>query len=82
MRIAFEVLEGLTAEEMYKGKINPGYKYCGTHIIFDIKMDRKITRKARLVANRHKTNAPLPITYSSIKVQRKWAIGITYCIIE
>ena len=36
------------------------------HMIFDIKMDGKFTRKERLVANSH-TKAPLSsITYSSV----------------
>ena len=35
-------------------------------MIFDIKMDGKFTRKARLVANGHKTNVHLSITYSSV----------------
>lgn len=35
-------------------------------MIFDIKMDGKFTRKARLVADGHKTKAPSSITYSSV----------------
>ena len=66
VRIAFEKLEGVTEEEMRSGKKKPGFKFCGTHMIFDIKMDGKFTRKARLVADRHKTDAPASITYSSV----------------
>ncbi|GFH56846.1 hypothetical protein CTEN210_13322 [Chaetoceros tenuissimus] len=66
VRIAFERLEGVTREEMETGKVKPGYKFCGTHMIFDIKMDGKFTRKARLVADGHKTDAPASITYSSV----------------
>jgi len=51
---------------MRKGKIRPGYSYCSTHMIFDIKMDGAITRKARLVADGHKTRPPTSITYSSV----------------
>ena len=36
------------------------------HIIFDIKMDWKFTRKARLVTNFHTTAPPSLITYSSV----------------
>jgi hypothetical protein len=64
--IAFETLEGITEKEMQEGKVNPGYKYCGTHMIFDIKLDVKFTRKTRLVDNGHKTNSPLSITYFSV----------------
>ena len=51
---------------MHTCKVNPGYKYCDRHMISDIKMDRKFTRKARLVADGHKTNIPSSITYSSV----------------
>ena len=37
--IAFEKLEVVTEDEMRTGKIKPDYEYCGTHIIFDIKME-------------------------------------------
>ena len=49
---------------MQTAKIKPGYKYCSTHMVFDIKLDRKFTRKTRLVTNGHKTDAPASITYS------------------
>ena len=66
VRVAFSIVEGVTPEEMRQGKVKPGYKFCGTHMIFDIKMDGKFTRKARLVADGHKTDAPASITYSSV----------------
>ena len=66
VRVAFDALEGVTEEKMREGKVKPGFKYCGTHMIFDIKMDGKFSRKARLVADGHKTNAPSSITYSSV----------------
>lgn len=46
---------------MEGGKVKPGYKYCITHMVFDIKMDGKFTRKARLVADGHKTDAPASV---------------------
>ncbi|GFH50498.1 hypothetical protein CTEN210_06974 [Chaetoceros tenuissimus] len=45
--IAFEKLEGVIEEEMRSGKVKPGFKFCDTHIIFNIKMNGKFTRKAR-----------------------------------
>ena len=66
VRVAFEVLPGVTEDKMRDGKVKPGYTYCGTHMIFDIKMDGKFTRKARLVADGHTTNVPSSITYSSV----------------
>ena len=66
VRIAFEKLEGVNEEQMRSGKLKPGFKFCDTHMIFDIKMDGKFTRKARLVADGHRTDAPASITYSSV----------------
>ena len=66
VRVAFEKLENISVEEMKTGKIKPGFKFCSTHMIFDIKMDGKFTRKARLVADGHKTDVPSSITYSSV----------------
>ena len=66
VQIVFEKKEGIRKEEIESGKVMPGYKYITTHIIFNIEMDRKFTRKARLVTNGHKTDIPASITYSSI----------------
>ena len=65
VRIAFEKIDGVTEAEMRTGKIRPGYTYCSTHMIFDVKMDGSFTRKSRLVADGHKTKPPTSITYSS-----------------
>jgi hypothetical protein len=43
-----------------------GYKQIGTHIIFDIKLGENFRRKARLVADGHKTEPPSSVTYSSV----------------
>ena len=43
-----------------------GYKQVGTHMIFDVKLGENFRRKARLVADGHKTDPPSSITYSSI----------------
>ncbi len=42
----------------------PGHQFVNLHMVFDIKMD--FTRKARLVAGGHMTEAPNSITYSSV----------------
>ena len=57
-RISFEKLDGVTHDEMRKGKINPVYEHINVHMIFDIKMDGKFTRKERLVADSRKTALP------------------------
>ena len=64
--IPFEKIDGVTEAEMRTGKIRPGYSHCSTHMVFDIKMDGSFTRKARLVADGHKTRLPTSITYSSV----------------
>ena len=43
-RIAFENLDGVTPDEMTKGKIKPGYGNVNVHMIFDIKIDGNFTR--------------------------------------
>ena len=43
-----------------------GYKEITCHIIFDIKLDGKFTRKARFVADGSKTDWPKSMTYSSV----------------
>jgi len=56
----------VSKEQLRTGKVKPGFIYCSTHIIFDIKMDGKFTRKARMVADGHKTRPTSSITYSSV----------------
>ena len=65
-RIAFENLDGVTPNEMSKRNIKPGYEHVNVHMIFDIKMDGKFTRKEILVAKSHTTSPPSSITYSSV----------------
>ena len=62
VQVTFEVLKGVTPEQMREGKLKSVFKYVGTHMIFDIKMDGKFTRKSRLLSGGHKTAPPLYIT--------------------
>ena len=57
VRISFEEFEG--------DKIPPGYQKIRCHMIFDIKMSENFRRKARMVADGHRTEAPEALTYSS-----------------
>ena len=41
--IAFEVLKGVKPEQMRERKVKLGFKYVGTHMIFDIKTENKFT---------------------------------------
>ena len=52
--------------EARTGKKLVGYQEIGCHMIFDIKMDGKFTRKARFVAGGHTTDPPSSTTYSSV----------------
>ena len=58
VRIAIAKLDGVTSDEMRKGKIKPGYEHVNVHIIFDINMVGKFNIKARLVADGHTTTPP------------------------
>ena len=66
IRIEFENLDDVTHDGMRKRKIKPGYEHVNVHMIFDIKMNGKFTRKARLVANGHTKAPPSSITYSRV----------------
>jgi hypothetical protein len=53
---AFERYENASPQQLHNGSRKlPGYQEIGCHMIFNIKMDGKFTRKARFVANRNKT---------------------------
>ena len=68
VRIAFEKLKDISVKQMKSGKIKPGFKEAELYIIFDIKIDGKFTRKARLVVGGRK-NPPSSITYLSVVAQ-------------
>ena len=64
-RIAFEK-GAQTLEEMRGGKVLPGYKEIGWHVLSDINMDGNFTRKYHFVAGGHTTDPLASITYSSV----------------
>ena len=66
VHVSFDSLKVVTPEQMREGKVKQGFKYIGTHMIFDKKMDSKFTHKSRLGAGRHKTAPKLSIIYSSL----------------
>ena len=59
VRVAFQETDK-SPDQLY------GYEEITTHMIFDIKMGENFRRKARLVADGHRTEAPSSITYSSV----------------
>ena len=69
VRIAFEEFEG--------DKIPPGYQEIRCHMIFDIKMGENFRRKARVVADGHRTEAPAALTYSSVVSRDSVQIALT-----
>jgi len=77
VKVAFEKLDGITEDKMRTGKVKPEFTYCSTHMIFNIKMDGKFTRKARLVADGHKTQPLSSITYSSVVSRDSIRITLT-----
>jgi len=56
VRIAFEEFEGDVSA------ITPGYQEIRCHMIFDIKMGETFRRKARMVADGHRTETPPALT--------------------
>ena len=69
VRVAFQILDDDDA-------IPVGYKHLSVHLIFDVKMD--MTRKARLVADGHKTSDPVGSTYSGVVSRDSVRIALTY----
>ena len=60
IRPDFEVWEKNISE------LPQGYQNIKCHTIFDVKMGKKIIRKARFVADGEKTKTPTEMTYSSV----------------
>ena len=56
------------------------FKQLGVHLIFDIKMD--MTRKARLVADGHKTEDPIGSTYAGVVSRETVRITFTYAVLN
>ena len=77
VRVAFERWDEGTLEQARDGKKLVGYQEIGCHMIFDIKMDGSFTRKARLVAGGHTTEAPASITYSSVVSRESVRLAFT-----
>ena len=61
-------------------KIPNNLKKLGVHLIFDVKMD--MTRKARLVAEGHKTSDPEWSTYAGVVSRESVRIAFTYAALN
>ena len=55
--IAFKNLDGVTSDDMRKGKIQTGYAHANVHMLFYIKIDGKFTRNKIYLVEGH-TRAP------------------------
>lgn len=59
VRVAFELYEDDVSQLV-------GHQQITTHMIFDVKLGENFRRKARLVADGHKTETPTSLTYSTV----------------
>ena len=71
--VAFDILEN-------DEKLPVHLKELGVHLIFDVKMD--MTRKARLVADGHKTADPEGSTYAGVVSRETVRIALTYAALN
>ena len=79
----FERHEEATPEQIRKQiKPLPGFKEIGVHMIFDVKLDGKFTRKARLLADGHKTDPPQTNTYSTVVSHDSVRIAFLYATLN
>ena len=80
---AFERWDKGTAEGLRCGKSKlPGFKEITAHLVFDIKLDGKFTRKASFVANGSMTDTPAALTYSSVVSRESVRIALTYAALN
>ena len=66
VRVDFEAWEERSLDDARRGQKLVVYQGIHCHMIFDINMDGRFTRKARYVSNGHTTDPPSSITYSRI----------------
>ncbi|GAX14347.1 hypothetical protein FisN_UnNu047 [Fistulifera solaris] len=80
----FERWNGGSAEDIRSGKVKlPGFREIKCHMIFDIKMDGKFTRKARFVADGNMTGElPAYMTYSTVVSRESVRIAFLYAALN
>ena len=71
--VAFDILHD-------EQNISKQFKELGVHMIFDVKMD--MTRKARLVAEGHRTADPVESTYAGVVSRESVRIAFTYAALN
>ena len=80
--IAFDNIDGVTPDDMSKGKINPGYEHVNLHMIFDINMDGKFTRNSILVTDVHTTAPPSLNKFSSVVSRNSVRVKFTLAFLD
>lgn len=81
---AFEQFLKGSPDEVRSGKVKlPGYQEIKCHMIFDVKMDGKFTRKARFVANGNTTmDVAKWNTYASVVTRESVRIAFLYAALN
>ena len=60
----------------------PGYQNIASHMTFSVKIGKTIIRKARFVADGHKTKTPTSTTYLSVVFRDSVWIALTIASIN
>ena len=79
----FELWPNASPDDLRSGRAKlPGFRELGVHMVFDVKMDGKFTRKARLVANGNETAPTKDLTYSSVVSRESVRIAFLYAALN
>ena len=74
----------IAAVDEHEGNVNDlvGYQEITGHMIFDVKLGENFCRKARYVANGHKTDTPASVTYSTVVSRDLVRICLTFAAVN
>ena len=81
---AFERVDNATPEQVRNQEVRlPGFQELSVHMVFDVKMDGKFTRKARLIADGHLTETlPKYDTYASVVSRDSVRLAFLYAALN
>ena len=77
VRVAFEAWEEGSLDDNRRGQKLLGYQEIHCHMIFDINMDRRFTRKDSYVAGGYTNDSPSSITYYIVVSRESVRIAFT-----
>jgi hypothetical protein len=63
-------------------ELPPGYQKITCHMIFDLRMGKNFMRKARFVADGHKTKTPAVMTYSLVLLRDSVCIALMIAVLN